>query len=140
MVVAPVSENTDYAVCARVCAVWLGTYLADSQSFGKKGTERGIQYVDFCHRGGAGFKGAVSASLASELPTLPLALRALAVVPRSCVLHATPVEEGVPEGEDQRIGPGHGYTLHARRPHGSIQEVPGRVPHGRGFSAPIMQL
>ena len=86
-VVAPVSENTDYAVCARLCAVRLGTYSADSKSFRKKGREYGIQYVDICHRGGAGFKVAVSASLASELPTLPLVLRALAVVPRSCVSH-----------------------------------------------------
>ena len=84
MVVEPASENTDYAVCARLCAARLRTYLAGSKSFGKKGRGRGIQYVDLCRGGGAGFKVAVSASLAGELPTLPLVVRALAAVPRSC--------------------------------------------------------
>ena len=82
VVLAPVSEDTDYAVCARLCAVWLGAYLADSQAFCRKGSH-GVQYEDLCHTGGAGFKVAVSRRLASEMPTLPLLLRALAEVPRS---------------------------------------------------------
>ena len=80
VVVAPVSEDTDYAVCARLCAVCLGAYLADSRSFCRK-RMRGVQYEDLCHTGGAGFKVAVSARLASQMPTLPLLLRALAEVP-----------------------------------------------------------
>ena len=81
VVLAPVCEDTDYAVCARLCAVCLGAYLADSQAFCRK-RSRGVQYEDLCHTGGAGFKVAVSARLASQMPTLPLLLRALAEVPR----------------------------------------------------------
>ena len=82
VVLAPVSEDTDYAVCARLCAVCLGAYLADSRAFCRKGRSCGAQYEDLCHGGVQGFKVAVSARLASQMPTLPLLLRALAEVPR----------------------------------------------------------
>ena len=82
VVLAPVCEDTDYAVCARLCAVCLGAYLADSRAFCRKGRSCGVQYEDLCHGGGQGFKVAVSARLASQMPTLPLLLRALAEVPR----------------------------------------------------------
>ena len=82
VVLAPVCEDTDYSVCARLCAVCLGAYLADSQAFCRKGRSCGVQYEDLCHGGGQGFKVAVSARLASRMPTLPLLLRALAEVPR----------------------------------------------------------
>ena len=75
-------EDTDYSVCARLCAVCLGAYLADSQAFCRKGRSCGVQYEDLCHGGGQGFKVAVSARLATRMPTLPLLLRALAEVPR----------------------------------------------------------
>ena len=82
VVLAPVCEDTDYAVCARLCAVCLGAYLADSRAFCRKGQSCGVQYEDLCHGGGQGFKVAVAARLASQMPTLPLLLRALAEVPR----------------------------------------------------------
>ena len=82
VVLAPVSEDTDYAVCARLGAMCLGAYLADSRAFCRKGRSCGVQYEDLCHGGGQGFKVAVSARLASQMPTLPLLLRALAEVPR----------------------------------------------------------
>ena len=82
VVLAPVSEDTDYAVCARLGAMCLGAYLADSRAFCRKGRSCGVQYEDLCHGGGQGFKVAVSARLASQKPTLPLLLRALAEVPR----------------------------------------------------------
>ena len=82
VVLAPVSENTDYAVCARLCAVCLGAYFADSTAFCRKGRLCGVQYDDLCHGGGPVFKVAVSAGLASKMPTLPMLLRALAEVPR----------------------------------------------------------
>ena len=82
VVLAPVCENTDYAVCARLCAVCLGAYFADSRAFIRKGRLCGVQYDDLCHGGGPVFKVAVSAGLASKMPTLPMLLRALAEVPR----------------------------------------------------------
>ena len=37
LVLAPVSEISDFAVCARIAAVLLGTYFADSEDFVNKG-------------------------------------------------------------------------------------------------------
>ena len=43
LVLAPVSEAADVAVCARIAAVLLGTYFADSADFVNKGQRLPIQ-------------------------------------------------------------------------------------------------
>ena len=84
LVLAPVSEISDFAVCARIAAVLLGTYFADSEDFVNKGRDSGCQYNEQWKNSRATFRIAISDGLAAEFPSLPSVFRAIAAAPASC--------------------------------------------------------
>ena len=84
LVLAPVSEISDFAVCARIAAVLLGTYFADSKDFVNKGRDSGCQYNEQWKNSRATFRIAISDGLAAEFPSVPSVFRAIAAAPGSC--------------------------------------------------------
>ena len=83
LALAPVAENSDFATCARVVAVLLGTYFADARDFVEKGKTSGCQYIGQWKRQTATYKLALSPELTRRFPTLPAVLRAVAAAPNS---------------------------------------------------------
>ena len=84
LVLAPVSEISDFAVCARIAAVLLGTYFADSADFVNKGRDSGCQYSEQWRNSRSTFRIAISDGLAAEFPSLLSLFRAIAAAPASC--------------------------------------------------------
>ena len=86
VVIAPLADNTDYALCANIAAALLGGFWATPKDFLRKDdAPRGISYKQAFNNAKQLYHVAASAALARELPTLPLLLRALAEAPGSCV-------------------------------------------------------
>ena len=83
LALAPVAENSDFATCAGVVAVLLGTYFADARDFVEKGKTCGCQYAGQWRRPTATYKLALSYEIAAMFPTLPAVFRALAAAPNS---------------------------------------------------------
>ena len=77
--------DTDYFISARIAAALLGAFYTTPKDFlVRDGLPPGIQYSEKVKTSTATFHVAVSAGLASEFPTVPLFLRAVAMSPKSC--------------------------------------------------------
>ena len=84
LVLAPISETSDFAVCARIAASVLGTYFADPKDFVNERRDCGCQYRPQWRDNLRTFRWVVAARLGQECPTLPALLRALSSALGSC--------------------------------------------------------
>ena len=78
VVVAPATEDNDYAVCARIAAVIMGAWYTDASSFIKYGRTCGCQYKALVRQ--SKFQFAVSIALGKCYPSIMLLMRAIANV------------------------------------------------------------
>ncbi len=78
--------DTDYSIGARVAAALLDTFYTTPEDFVRDGLPPGIQYSEKIKSSMATFHVAVSAGVASDFPTVPLLLRTIALLPRSCFM------------------------------------------------------
>ena len=82
-VLAPVDGKSDYAICAHLVAVIMGTWFTDARTFVSNGQVGGCQYKECCRTRRSMFRVAVSAALQEEIPSLKVCLRTVAQVPQS---------------------------------------------------------
>ena len=83
VVLAPIDGKSDYAICAHLVAVTMGTWFTDARTFVSNGRTGGCQYEERCRTRWSMFKVAASAALQEQSPSLKMCLRTVAQVPRS---------------------------------------------------------
>lgn len=83
LVLVPVSEISDFGVCARAAAMLMGTYRATPSDFVSKSDECGYQYEEQWRQAKSTYRVAVSEQLAVQFPTLPTLLGVVAAAPGS---------------------------------------------------------
>ena len=87
VVLAPTIGDSDYAVCARIAAMFMGAWCTDASSFISDGKTSGCQYEMLVRQ--SKFRLAVSDHLSKRCPSVVLLMRAIAQVPGStCELHS----------------------------------------------------
>ena len=87
VVLAPAIGDSDYAVCARIAAVFMGAWCTDASSFISAGKTSGCQYEVLVRQ--SKFRLAVSDDLNKRCPSVVLLMRAIAEVPGStCELYS----------------------------------------------------
>ena len=77
LVITPLTVNTDFALCARLAAGLLGTYLAEAKDFESDPSQSGCQYKRVWNKGPVQCV-AVSQSISADLPSIPLLFRTAA--------------------------------------------------------------
>ena len=83
LVLAPISEISDFAVSARIAAVLLGSYYADPRDFVKKGKICGCQYIPQLTKSKSTYYLALSPTITAKFPSVAPLLDALARIPGS---------------------------------------------------------
>ena len=83
LVLVPVSEISDFGVCARAAAMLMGTYRATPSDFVSKSDECGYQYEEQWRQAKSTYRVAVSEQFAVQFPTLPTLLGVVAAAPGS---------------------------------------------------------
>ena len=89
LVLAPISEISDFAVSARIAAVLLGSYYADPRDFVAKGKLCGCQYIPQLTNSKSTYYMAVSPAINATFPSVAPLLTSLARIPGSSLeLHS----------------------------------------------------
>ena len=84
-VVLATPVDTDFSLSAMVAVAFMGGFFATPKEFMTKATPpRGIAYPEHYKSAKSNWHLAVSAAVATELPTLPQLLRSIALAPGSC--------------------------------------------------------